>query len=44
MGLIDLVGTGFFKKTDRIVFLHTGGTPALFPNREKIVSCLARKS
>lgn len=44
MGLIDLVKTGFFKKTDRIVFLHTGGTPALFPNREKIVSCLARKS
>ena len=44
VGLIDLVRTGFFKKTDRIVFLHTGGTPALFPNREKIVSCLAGKS
>lgn len=44
MGLIDLVGTGFFKKTDRIVFLHSGGTPALFPNREKIVSFLAGKS
>lgn len=44
IGLIDLVRTGFFKKTDRIVFLHTGGTPALFPNREKIVSCLAGKS
>jgi D-cysteine desulfhydrase family pyridoxal phosphate-dependent enzyme len=44
MGLIDLVGAGFFKKTDRIVFLHSGGTPALFPNREKIVSCLAGKS
>ncbi|MBE3126090.1 MAG: D-cysteine desulfhydrase family protein [Acidobacteria bacterium] len=44
MGLIDLVKTGFFKKTDRIVFLHTGGTPALFPNREKIVDCLAEKS
>jgi L-cysteate sulfo-lyase len=44
MGFIDLVRTGFFKKTDRIVFLHTGGTPALFPNREKIVSGLAGKS
>jgi L-cysteate sulfo-lyase len=42
-GLIDLVKTGFFKKTDRIVFVHTGGTPALFPNREKIVGFLGGK-
>jgi D-cysteine desulfhydrase family pyridoxal phosphate-dependent enzyme len=44
VGLIDLVKTGFFKTTDRIVFVHTGGTPALFPNREKIVGYLTGKS
>jgi L-cysteate sulfo-lyase len=44
LGLIDLVKTGFFKTTDKIVFLHSGGTPALFPNREKIISGLAGKS
>jgi 1-aminocyclopropane-1-carboxylate deaminase/D-cysteine desulfhydrase-like pyridoxal-dependent ACC family enzyme len=39
-GLVDLIGRGYFKKTDKIVFLHTGGTPALFPNRHKIVEFL----
>jgi len=29
-GLIDLVRQGYFKPTDRILFWHTGGTPALF--------------
>ncbi len=29
-GLIDLVGAGFFRPTDTVVFLHTGGAPALF--------------
>jgi len=29
-GLIDLVRKGFFKKTDEVLFWHTGGTPALF--------------
>lgn len=29
-GLIDLVRKGFFKKTDKVLFWHTGGTPALF--------------
>ena len=29
-GLIDLVRKGFFNKTDRVLFWHTGGTPALF--------------
>ena len=36
VGLIDLIKTGFFKPTDKVVFMHTGGTPALFPNREKL--------
>lgn len=29
-GLIDLIRKGFFKKNETIVFLHTGGTPAVF--------------
>jgi len=29
--LIDLCREGFFKKDDVIVFLHTGGSAALFP-------------
>jgi D-cysteine desulfhydrase family pyridoxal phosphate-dependent enzyme len=43
-GLIDLIKTGFFERTDKIVFLHTGGTPALFPHREAIVGFLAGKT
>jgi len=29
-GMIDLIQKGFFKKTDKVLFWHTGGTPALF--------------
>jgi L-cysteate sulfo-lyase len=29
-GLIDLVGKGFFKKGETVVFLHTGGSAGLF--------------
>ncbi len=32
-GLIDLVRKGFFKKDERVLFWHTGGTPALFADR-----------
>ncbi|MDP2914075.1 MAG: D-cysteine desulfhydrase family protein [Candidatus Aminicenantes bacterium] len=39
-GLVDLVNKGYFKRGDKIVFFHTGGTPALFPNRRKIVEYL----
>lgn len=41
-GLIDLAAKGYFRREDNVVFLHTGGTPALFPNREKIVDCLMK--
>ena len=34
--LIDLVRKGKFKKTDNILFLHTGGAVALFPYKEPI--------
>lgn len=29
-GMIGLIRQGYFKPTDRILFWHTGGTPALF--------------
>ncbi|OGD17773.1 MAG: hypothetical protein A2W03_11940 [Candidatus Aminicenantes bacterium RBG_16_63_16] len=39
-GLIDLVRRGHFRKNDSVIFLHTGGTPALFPYREPLVRLL----
>jgi 1-aminocyclopropane-1-carboxylate deaminase/D-cysteine desulfhydrase-like pyridoxal-dependent ACC family enzyme len=44
VGLIDLVEKDYFKKGDNIVFWHTGGTPALFPYREKILDYLRNGS
>jgi 1-aminocyclopropane-1-carboxylate deaminase/D-cysteine desulfhydrase-like pyridoxal-dependent ACC family enzyme len=38
-GLLDLAGKGYFGQDD-VVFLHTGGTPALFPYREGILGGL----
>jgi D-cysteine desulfhydrase family pyridoxal phosphate-dependent enzyme len=29
-GLIDLIERGYFKKEDNVLFIHTGGSPALF--------------
>ena len=42
-GMIDLIKKGYFKEGENIVFLHTGGTPALFPYREQIISFLKEK-
>jgi D-cysteine desulfhydrase family pyridoxal phosphate-dependent enzyme len=39
--LVDLVRKGYFQKQDRIVFFHTGGTPALFPYRKPLVDFLS---
>jgi L-cysteate sulfo-lyase len=39
-GLIDLVKKGYFTKTDTVVFLHTGGTPGLFPYKAPIKSMM----
>lgn len=36
VALLDLIQKGYFRKEDKIVFFHTGGTPALFPNKHKI--------
>jgi len=32
-GLVDLVGAGKFNDGENVVFLHTGGSPALFAYR-----------
>ncbi len=32
-GLIDLIRKGFFKKGERVLFWHTGGTPGLFADQ-----------
>ena len=32
-GLIDLIRQGFFKPEERLLFWHTGGTPALFADK-----------
>jgi len=37
-GLIDLVRKGFFKKGSRVLFVHTGGSPALHVYREAVLS------
>jgi len=29
-GLIGLVRTGYFTRDERVLFLHTGGSPALY--------------
>jgi D-cysteine desulfhydrase family pyridoxal phosphate-dependent enzyme len=29
-GMVDLVKNGYFKKSDKVLFWHTGGQPALF--------------
>lgn len=40
VGLLDLIKKGYFKKEDKIVFFHTGGTPALFPNKHLLTRFL----
>ena len=42
VALLDLIQKGYFKKEDKIVFFHTGGTPALFPNKHKLIEFLNR--
>jgi hypothetical protein len=35
-GLVDLIGKNYFDKEDNVLFLHTGGTAALFPYKQPI--------
>ena len=39
-GLIGMVRQGFFKPTDKVLFLHTGGSTALFAYQDQIVASL----
>jgi L-cysteate sulfo-lyase len=39
-GLLDLIRRGYFQTGDRIIFFHTGGTPALFPYRKPLLEFL----
>jgi len=39
-GMLDLVLRDYFQDGENIVFLHTGGTPALFPYRSEIAQSL----
>jgi D-cysteine desulfhydrase len=36
-GLVDLVRKGYFQKEEQILFLHTGGIPALYTHRSEIL-------
>jgi len=44
VALIDLIKNGYFRREDRIVFFHTGGTPALFPNKHHLIDLLKNKT
>ena len=37
-GLIDLTKSNSYKKDDNIVFLHTGGSPTLFPFKKEFAT------
>jgi len=36
-GLIDLIRKGYFKRGERILFVHTGGIPAIYAHRSEIL-------
>jgi D-cysteine desulfhydrase len=36
-GLIDLVRKGYFSKGERVLFLHTGGSPALYHYKDVVL-------
>ena len=40
VAFVDLVKKGYIPKDATVVFFHTGGTAALFPNKDKLTSLL----
>jgi D-cysteine desulfhydrase len=36
-GLLDLIRKGYFKKGERVLFLHTGGAPGLFAYQDVLL-------
>jgi len=41
-GMLDLMKKDYFADGENIVFLHSGGTPALFPYRGQVSNALKR--
>ncbi|MDP6190425.1 MAG: D-cysteine desulfhydrase, partial [Gammaproteobacteria bacterium] len=39
-GLIGLIRQGFFRASDKVLFLHTGGSSALFAYEQQILKSL----
>ena len=37
-GLIDLSRKGYFSKDEKVLFIHTGGSPALYVYMDKILN------
>lgn len=37
VALVDLVKKGYFRRDENVVFFHTGGTAALFPNKHNLL-------
>lgn len=42
IALMDLIKKDYFRKNDRILFIHTGGTPALFPYKHQLTKYLMK--
>jgi D-cysteine desulfhydrase family pyridoxal phosphate-dependent enzyme len=40
IGLVDLIRRGYFSGQDRVLFVHTGGTPALFAFKDRVIEKL----
>ena len=40
LGLLDLMQRGFIAAEENVVFIHTGGTAALFPYRQQLMGSL----
>jgi D-cysteine desulfhydrase family pyridoxal phosphate-dependent enzyme len=40
LGMLDLMQKGFITDDEKVVFIHTGGTAALFPYREQVLDYL----
>jgi D-cysteine desulfhydrase family pyridoxal phosphate-dependent enzyme len=41
VGLFDLLKKGIIRPGENVIFLHTGGTPALFPYRDELQAFLS---
>jgi 1-aminocyclopropane-1-carboxylate deaminase/D-cysteine desulfhydrase-like pyridoxal-dependent ACC family enzyme len=41
-GTRDLIKKGYFKKDEGVVFLHSGGTPALFVYRDRLLELIKK--